>query len=180
MHIIFIAELKYYFDTKFGGNIGESTLEKYGYDSKAHLHFQEYPDYIIMGIITEASGIAKKSVNEVLEDFGEFVTPYFIRMYRPLIHSDWKTLDLIENADKTIHKIVRMKNPGAAPPEIKCFRPKYDEVVITYNSHRKMCGIVKGIAKGLARHYSQQIYITETNCMLKGNSSCIITIKLIN
>jgi hypothetical protein len=175
MHNIIIAELKYYFDIKFGTDLWPDIMKEIGQKPPV-LPSQDTPDHVVIDIISRASKITKKPVNEILEEFGEFVTPYLVRMYRPLIKSEWSTIDLVENAEQTIHKIVRMKNPGASPPELKCSRPSYEEVIIIYNSQRKMCGILKGIAKGLAKHYGQKIHIIETNCMQKGDPNCRISI----
>jgi hypothetical protein len=42
-----------------------------------------------------------------------------------------------------------------------------------------MCAVAKGIAKGVAAHYSENIRISESTCMLRGAADCRITIKLV-
>ena len=111
-------------------------------------------------------------------DFGAFIVPSLLSLYKPLVKKDWKTLDLIEHTEETIHKVVRLQNPGAAPPALIVKRLSPREVVITYTSQRKMCGIAKGIAKGIAAHFHEKITIGETTCMLRGDPSCVIAVKL--
>ncbi len=91
----------------------------------------------------------------------------------------WKTLDVIEHTEETIHKVVRVRNPGAAPPELSCACPSKDAVVITYVSPRRMCAIAKGIAKGLAAHYSESVRVSDNACTLEGAPQCQISIRTV-
>lgn len=178
MHGIIFSELKKYVDTKLGGNAWSNLQKESRVGAKTYLAIQEYPDQEAVSLVSTASRITGKSVPAILEDFGEFIAPDLIGMYKGLIKPGWKTIDLIKNTEETIHKIVRLKNPGAKPAELKCSSPSPDEVVITYSSPRKMCSVAKGIAKGVAKHYNERILISEPACMLKGSPSCKISIKL--
>jgi len=179
MHGIIFSELKKYVDTRFGGDTWNNLLKESGIGSKLYMPIQEYPDEEAVALVSAASKMTGKSIPTILEDFGEFIVPDLMKMYWALIKPEWKTLDFIENTEETIHKVVRIKNPGANPPKIKCHRPSPDEVIITYNSPRRMCALVKGIVKGAAKFFNEQILVAETNCMLKGDSSCKISVKLV-
>ena len=48
--------------------------------------------------------------------------------------------------------------------------------MIHYTSARKMCGLAKGIAKGVARHYNESITLREDKCMNKGDAACQIVV----
>ena len=94
-----------------------------------------------------------------------------------MLDAGWRTLDVIEHTEETIHKVVRTRNPGAAPPELQCARPSKDDVVITYASPRRMCAIAKGIARGLAAHYGEAVRVSESACMRKGDPQCRISVR---
>ncbi len=178
MHGIILLELKKYVDTKFGGDTWNSLLQGSGIGFKAYLAIQEYPDQEVVLLVSTASKMTGQSVPDILEDYGEFIVPDLAKMYEALIDPQWNVLDFIENTEEFIHETVRLRNPGAYPPEIKCSRPSPDEVIIIYNSPRKMCAVAKGIVKGVAHHYKERIRIAETNCMLKGDPSCKISVTL--
>jgi hypothetical protein len=72
---------------------------------------------------------------------------------------------------------VRRDNPAASPPQLKCVRKGADEVIIHYGSRRRMCGVAKGIVRGLARHYGEKVTLAEPTCMLKGGAACQIVVK---
>ncbi len=180
MHGVIFAELKKYVDTKLGGGKWSTLLKESGVgQQKVYMAVQEYPDQEAAALVSAASKMTGKSAPAILEDFGAFIVPDLVHMYWALIKPEWKTLDLIEHTEETIHRVVRIKNPGARPPELKCSRPGPNEVMITYSSARRMCAIARGIVRGVAEHYNEQVVINETNCMLKGNQSCKISVKLV-
>jgi hypothetical protein len=76
---------------------------------------QEYPDAEIVAIVGAASSITGLSVSAVLEDFGEFIAPALIKMFGHLLWAEWKTIDVIENTEGTVHSVVRVKPENLVP-----------------------------------------------------------------
>jgi hypothetical protein len=136
----------------------------------------EYPDEEAVALIGAIAAKTGKSQRAVLEDFGEFIAPHLLALYRHMVKPEWRTLDLLENTEQTIHRVVRLRNPGARPPELRTDR-EGDEVLITYRSSRRMCGVAVGIVRGLAAHYNEAIEIKELSCILEGASACRILVK---
>src|SRR2546422_631347 len=79
---------------------------------------------------------------------------------------------------ETIHRVVRSQNPGADPPQLRCTRVGPEEVVISYASPRKMCGVAKGITRGIAKRLAETVVISESVCMLRGGPTCEISVRL--
>ena len=178
MHGIIFWELKKYVDTKFGGDTWQRLLQEAGLGSRIYTTLQEYPDEEAVAIVGAASRATGQEASAILEDFGEFIVPDLVSMFKAMIKPEWKTLDLIENTEEVIHKAVRVQNPGAKPPRLQCSRPSANEVVINYASPRKMCAVARGIAKGVAKHYNEEVTIFEPRCMLKGSPSCEIRVRI--
>ena len=178
MHGTIFFELKKFVETKLGGReawdrlLSESELGARTYEVMA-----DYPDSEVIKLISTVSRITGAPVPAILEDFGEFIAPDLLQMYSGVINPAWKTLDVIEHTEDEIHRVVRLHNRDAHPPNLKCVRTSEDEVVIEYSSQRKMCDVAKGIAKGLAKHFEESISISESSCMNKGDSICSIHIK---
>ena len=82
-------------------------------------------------------------------------------------------MDFIEHTEEVIHRVVRIKSPGAKPPALKVTRVGPTEVLLMYTSARKMCSVAKGVAK----HFNEKITVTETTRMHKGAPECRISIK---
>jgi predicted hydrocarbon binding protein len=73
--------------------------------------------------------------------------------------------------------VVRARNAGARPPELRAERIAPDEVVVRYTSARRLCGIAKGIVRGLARHFAQTVTLEEPVCMLRGDTECVLRVR---
>jgi hypothetical protein len=179
MHGILFTELRRYVGTKLGKETWNDLLKNAGLETKAYMPFEAYPDEEMMALVATASKMTGQPTSNILQDFGEFIAPDLLIMYQGLIKPEWRTLDVLEHTEATIHTVVRQKNAGAEPPELVSERRNPGEVVITYRSARKMCDVAKGIIKGMAEHYNEQVAITESSCMLKGDAACVISVKLV-
>lgn len=177
MHGIIFTSLKKYVTANLGAEGWTTLAKEAGVGNKIYLASQTYSDQEIVSLVTTASRITGKPAPAILEDFGEFIVPELVAIYRSMIKPDWKALDLIENVESTIHRAVRLRDPSATPPYLVCSRPSQEEVVITYSSPRKLCSVAKGIARGVGKHYGERLSITETSCMHRGNPNCRLSIK---
>lgn len=177
MHGAIFAELKKYVDAKLGGDAWNALLTASGLGPRMYLAIQAYPDEDMVQIVTAASKKTGLAPEAILEDFGEFVAPDLLSMYRSLVKPTWKTLDVIEHTETTIHRVVRMQHADATPPYLHAVRNSEREVTITYNSARRLCSVAKGIVRGLAVHYGEVITIKEKKCMHRGATECVIVVS---
>ncbi len=177
MHGTIFAELKKFVTEKAGLDTWNAILEKSGSKRTVFLVTEAYPDQELVALVGAASQLLQKPVPDILQAFGEFIVPDLAKIYRALIKPEWGLLDLLENTESVIHTTIRLKDPAAEPPRLKCSRPNASEVVITYTSQRKLCPVAKGIVKGLADFYHEKVDISESSCMLKGDSQCLISVK---
>lgn len=136
-----------------------------------------YPDDDVGKIVGAASGALSVPVADLLEDFGAFIAPTLLRVYEPLIPKHWKTLDVVENTEETIHTVVRRQDGIALPPYLKARRATPTQVVVEYSSPRKLCDVARGIVRGIAEHYREQVGIEQPECMNRGDSRCLLEIS---
>jgi len=179
MHGIIFAELKRFVDEAHGPGVWDKLLIESRIGAKVYVAMDAYPDEEIVKLAATAAKLLGVTVQQIYESFGEFMVPMFVKRYRHLLKPDWRTLDVIQHTESTIHKIIRINNPGAQPPQLRCARVSAREVLLTYDSPRRMCGIAKGICKGLARQFSEGIRLAESTCMLHGAPECRISISLV-
>ena len=177
MHGTIFTELQKYVVAKLGSDAWPRLLQASGVGREGYEAFNVYPDEEALVLVSTASRITGTAVPALLEDFGAFIAPDLLDMYWAVVQPEWRTLDVIEHTEQAIHQVVRLKNPGARPPELRCARLAPDHVVITYTSPRKLCGVAKGIARGLATHYGEKVTITESQCMLQGSDRCEISVR---
>jgi hypothetical protein len=178
MHGIIFGELKQYVSARFGLPAWNDLLVQAGIGPKLYLAIQEYPDVEAAAIVAAASSMTGLPQAAVLQDFGEFIGPKLVTMYRAYVRPEWRTLDVIEHTEERIHKMVRLQHNGARPPYLTTTRRSDDELIIHYASERRMCALAKGIANGIARHYGESIEITDVTCMHRGAATCELLVKM--
>jgi predicted hydrocarbon binding protein len=179
MHGLILSELKHFAEATFGNEAWPVLLQDAGLGQRMYMAGEIYPDAEVVAIVGAAARRAGADPQTILEQFGEFIAPTLMRVYKPYIKPAWKTLDMIEHTEENIHRAVRLRDPGAAPPELKVRRLSPSEIVIIYQSDRKMCALARGITRGVAKHYNEKVEITDLTCMLKGKPTCTIAVKQI-
>lgn len=178
MHGIIHSELKKYVTTKLGTAAWSALVKEAGLEGKVYLPHQAYPDADAVALVTTASRVTGLPAEAILEDFGEFIAPDLLALYKPHVNPAWKTLDMLENTERTIHRVVRANSAGATPPVLKAKRLAPDKLLIAYSSPRKMCGVAKGIVKGVGKHYGEAVTLAEATCMNRGDSACEIEVTV--
>lgn len=177
MHGTIFAELQKYVTTKLGDEAWQNLKREAGVTREHYDPLETYPDEEVGALVGTASRITGIPAPALLDDFGEFIAPDLLDMYWALIQPEWRTLDVLEQTEKTIHEVVRLNHKGATPPYLHATRTAPDEVIIVYDSPRRLCFVAKGIARGIAKHYGETIAIDETACMHRGDAACRIVVK---
>ena len=178
MHGIVHSELKRYVTERQGADAWSHLLDAAGVAPKPYLAHRTYPDEEVTAVVDAAALAWGQPVGEILEQFGQFIAPTLMSVYEPFIRAEWRTLDLIEHTERTIHTVVRMRDRGAAPPFLRPRRIGPTEVHIEYTSPRRLCMVGEGICRGVARHFGEQVDVSQTECMHRGAEKCVIVVRL--
>lgn len=178
MHGIIFTALKKYVKTRLGSEAWDALRTQAGLDGRVYLPVQPYPDEEILALVTTAADITGIPATELLEDYGRFIVPDLMAIYRGVLNPAWRTLDLIDHVENTIHRVVRLSSPGAMPPELSVVRLSPERLMIHYESARRMCSVGKGLVRGIADYYAESVTVHETSCMLRGQSCCTILVTV--
>lgn len=171
------SEMKKYVEGILGADTWKVLVEQKVAQQTYSPH-TSYPDQQFAVIVESVARLTRTSVNSVAENFGEFIAPGLLDLVPSLLRPAWRTLDVIEHSEDTIHKLVRVQHADATPPYLQVHRTAPDEAVVFYNSPRKLCFLAKGIIRGLSKHFGDQVSITESRCMLKGAPDCTLVVAL--
>jgi hypothetical protein len=174
LHGIVFSQLQKYVVTKRGSRAWTTLLRDAQLENRAYLPVSEYPDTEMEALVSATATMFGQPATVVLEDFGVFIASPLMNIYGHLIPKEWKTIDVIDRTEETIHNIVREQTPGAKPPVLHTIRRNVDEVVLIYGSPRKLCAFAIGIARGVAKHFNETIEVTQTKCMNDGAPHCEI------
>ncbi|MFP3941998.1 MAG: heme NO-binding domain-containing protein [Thermoanaerobaculia bacterium] len=177
MHGFILTRLEHFVTETFGAGAWEQIREKAGKPGRVYVNLLEYSDEEVQALVAAASEVAGLSPAEVLEAYGKSLGPELVRIYRPLLSDGWRTLEVLENTEDTIHEVVRRRNRRAAPPFLSTRRSGPQEVTLVYNSPRKMCALARGIALGLAEHFEERVEVAEDSCMHRGDEECVMRVR---
>lgn len=161
MHGIVFSLLKNYVTARHKSDTWFAVLREAGREGSVYMPTQIYPDDEMGDLVAAACRLTATPPAVVLEDFGTFIAPHLMGMYEFLVRPEWKTMGLLLNVEETIHKVVRLKNPGARPPELQFTRIDDHTLRFEYNSPRRMAALAVGIMKGVAAHYGERITIDD-------------------
>jgi hypothetical protein len=161
MHGVIHAGLKKFVEHRYGRDAWKGVLAEARLAGKMYLPVAHYPDAETVALVAAASKLTRTASETILEEFGEFLAPDLLDMYGMLVRPEWKTLELLLNTEETIHRIVRLEKPGAAPPRLRFEQVGPNQLRFTYDSPRKLAAVARGIIKGVAQHYGQAVTIAE-------------------
>jgi predicted hydrocarbon binding protein len=176
MHGIIFSQLKTFVIEGHGDGVWKQICSGAGLPNKLYLATSVYPDDEITRLVASASQVLGAEVSVILEAFGKALVPGLLSVYGASLKPQWKTLDVLENVETTIHAVVRRRDPGATPPALESRRNGKREVEIVYRSQRKMCALARGIVMGIADHFKERVSLTEMTCMLRGGPSCRLVV----
>lgn len=180
MRGIIHAELAQYVISRAGSNEEwEALLAEAGLEGRHYLSSETYPDDELFGLVLAESRRSGKPIPAILVEFGRHLAPPLAHTYSAFIPDHWRTLDLLEHTEETIHKAVRRKGPGATPPNLSCTRVSETEVHISYRSERRLCALAKGIISGVADVYGERVVTRDESCMHAGDPSCELSVELV-
>ena len=155
MHGTILTLLKRYVQTQYDHSTWVKLLELSGLDNVEFDHKTVYPDEHLYALIGQAAEMTGLSAGELHEKFGEYLVPDLMYMYQKLLRPEWKTLDMLENTELTMHKQVRKEHRDNAPPVLEVTRLGPNELMIDYVSARRMGGLAVGIVRGVAAYYDE-------------------------
>jgi hypothetical protein len=178
MHGIIHLELQNFVRSQYGEDALRALLARARPSAELVTPLESYPDADIVAMVGAASELSGKPVETLLEAFGQFLVPSYISLYGNLLKPTWRTLDVIEHTEETIHRVVRRRQPGAAPPRLRTVRVGPKLVLLTYDSPRKLCAVARGIARGLALRFGETLHTKDIECMHRGAPACIISFEV--
>jgi hypothetical protein len=76
-------------------------------------------------------------------------------VYKRYVQPEWSTLDMIEHTEEAMHGAVRRDAPGTRPPTLHVTRLGENEVLVQYESERRMGALAVGIIRGLATYFDE-------------------------
>lgn len=173
-------ELERYAVSSHGEDVWTRAAGRAGTAGTAYRADTRYDDEQFVAQIVALAAETGSGPQTLLEAFGDALAPTLVSAYAHLIPPGWRTIDLIDNTEAIIHTALRHDDPSARPPLLRTARRGDDEVLLIYASARRMCGLAKGIAHGVASHFGEAVAIEDESCMLTGDATCALAIRRVS
>ena len=162
-----------------GPQAWDAILQDSGISRHTYLVTEGYPDDELEALVTSAASLLGRTRDEVLLDFGRFLSAGLLSIYGVFLDKKWGLREVLLNTESTIHRVVRLRDPDADPPRLRIVEgPRSDQVTIVYDSPRRMCWLGKGIIEGLASEYETPITIRDVRCMQTGDPHCEMSVSI--
>ncbi len=162
MHGVIISNLKKYVIETQGEPAWDALREKAGMPGKAFIPISMYPDSDLDDLVAAAVEATGQDRDTILQDFGAWVIPPLMKMYRSFIPDDWDAATFLQNVDERIHeRVVRMKDESARPPHINVTPLSPGVLQVEYQSHRDMGALALGCVYGVADYYGEKAVLME-------------------
>ena len=155
MHGTIFTLLKRYVQTQYDHSTWVKLTELAGLEAGNFSHREVYPDEQMYALVGQAAEMVGIPAGELHEKFGEYLVPDLMYMYQKYVNPDWRTLEMLEHTEHTMHDQVRREHPENAPPVLQVQRLNANELLINYVSPRRMGGLAVGIVRGLAAYYDE-------------------------
>ena len=169
--------LIFFYIQKFAETAAHGTRPSVATGATRYLPSGVYPDAAAVELLQALAESTGRSLPDTLEQFGRFLAPHLLKVAGRHVDPGWQTLDLIEHTEAIIHAMIRTANPGALPPVLETVRPALDELHLIYGSQRQLCPLARGLMRGIAAHYHEEIEVDEPSCMHRGDPFCSFVIR---
>ena len=131
-----------------------------------------YPDADLLAIVGKTVEKLGIGVPEALHAFGKYCFPRLAARVPTFMAGHTHPKPFLFTIDSVIHVEVKKLFKGANTPRITCRDTGTDELVLRYESARKMCQLSTGLLEGSGDYFQTPLTWTELQCMNNGADAC--------
>ncbi len=138
---------------------------------------ETYPDsdlYAMVGFLSKKTSIP---VDDLIFEFGKFMFPVFYNKYPIFFENIDSPIEFLKSVNDIIHVEVKKIFEEATPPLVTVKQIKENQIVLNYQSERKLCRLLEGLLEGLASHFKKEIFYAHKACMKNGEDQCVYDVK---
>lgn len=183
MHGLIFVTWERYLSERFNGTV----LKKYrdavgGAVGTTVLASRVYDDEILLAGVGAASQITKIPAETLLREYGRFfiingLTRHLCAYILTQVHSGRDLLLAMHDAHEQMSRLPESLTPPLFQYIAHAQKP--DELILIYDSPRKLCPLLMGAIEGAAERYGEQVRIVEQTCMKRGDLVCRFEIRFL-
>lgn len=162
MHGIIFNQFHQYIRAAYGSDMFRQIIEEANISYRFYDLNSPYPDEEFISTVNKVTEVCKRSKDVVLREFGRYIGPGLLEVYKAYIPEGWTFMDLLEQVERCMHKAVRTSLPETTPPILKITRINNSKLEILYSSTRQMAEFGIGIIEAFSEIYNEKVEIIKT------------------
>ena len=162
MHGSIFVLLKRFVEHTYDFTTWVKLLEAAGIEHSAFQMQEMYPTRELFTLVHKAAELTGIPPYDFMEQFGEFLVPDLLLVYKKYINPQWRTYDMLLNTELAMHGAVRTQDNRTSPPILNVTKQGSKRLIVDYHSKRRMSGVAVGIIKGIAKHYNESHLVEVT------------------
>lgn len=155
MHGSIFVLLKRFIESTYNYSTWVNLLEEAGITQPAYDMREMYPTRDLIAIVNAAAAQNGVPANNLLEQFGEFLVPDLLLVFKKYVQPEWCTYEMLQYAESHMHGAVRAADNRTNPPLLLVTKKGSRQLIVDYHSRRRMAGMAVGIIKGIAKYYNE-------------------------
>jgi hypothetical protein len=160
----------------FGESRWDALLDDTGL-SGSYTSLGSYPDTEVEALVGAAAKALNMTPDDVLRWFGRQAMPLLASHYPDFFTPHDNTRSFVMSVNSIIHPEVRKLYAGAGCPHFQFEEKPSGELLMGYNSARKLCALAHGFIEGAGDHFGQTMLVEHPRCMHRGDSNCLMSIR---
>lgn len=136
-----------------------------------------YPDETLLALVDTAAVATNATPADVLRWFGTAAIPLLAERYGVFFEGHPGARSFILSVNEIIHPEVRKLYSGAGCPHFQFSTAPEGDLIIGYQSPRRMCALAEGFIQGAATYYGERVTISHLACMLDDSPLCRIRVR---
>jgi hypothetical protein len=181
MHgLIFVTWEKY-----LSGRVSGAILQNYQYALEGKvsgplLASRVYSDDLLLAAVTVASQASAIPAETLLREYGRYfitngLTRHLCAYILTRVHNARELLLSMHDSHQQMSRLPDSLTPPLFQYRTQANQP--DELILIYDSPRKLCPVLMGAIEGAAERYGEQVQIVEQTCMNRGDLVCRFAIR---
>ena len=136
-----------------------------------------YPDETLLALVDTAAVATNATPADVLRWFGTAAIPLLAERYGVFFEGHPGARSFILSVNAIIHPEVRKLYSGAGCPHFQFTTDADDNLIVGYQSPRRLCALAEGFILGAAAHYGERVTVSHLACMLDDSPLCRIKVR---
>lgn len=180
MHGSIFALLKRYVENTYDYSTWLKLLQTTGLEGAVYEMHEMYPTSELFTIVSKASEVTGIPHYTLMEQFGEFLVPDLLLIYRKYVDPNWRTYDMLLHTEYSMHSAVKKLDNRTNPPMLLVTKKGTRRLIVDYHSRRRMSGVAVGIIKGIAKYFNESDIVSVTRLTAPDEERVQIQVDFLN